>query len=287
VTVITLRGVAAGYGPTPVLRDVTAAIPRTGVTALVGPNGAGKSTLLGLLARVISPTAGDIGGLGPRRPAFVVQRAAVSDTLPLTVREAVAMGRWAHRGFWRPLTAHDRSVIAASMARLGVSDLATRQLGDLSGGQRQRVLVAQGLAQQPDLLLLDEPAAGLDLEAQRRVADVLEAAGRDGTTVVHATHDLDLALRGDHCLLLGDGRLLAQGDPASVLTPAALERAWGIPRPGGVRRETAATGRGAMSDGPRDEEDRHHGDHHDEQDGERRARPHPARRGGRDPGAGL
>ncbi|ARQ72002.1 zinc ABC transporter ATP-binding protein AztA [Streptomyces marincola] len=226
---IDLRAVSAGYAGRPVLRDLTAHLPHARVTALVGPNGAGKSTLLSVLAGVLAPLAGGVTGLGPGRPALVVQRSSVPDTLPLTVREAVGMGRWADLGLWRRRTARDRELVEDAMARLGVTDLAGRQLGSLSGGQRQRVLVAQALAQRPGLLLLDEPTSGLDQDAHTRIADVLDAAGAEGVTVVHATHDMNLALRADHCLLLGRGRLLAAGPPEEVLTSRDMHVAWGLP----------------------------------------------------------
>ncbi|ONK14603.1 zinc ABC transporter ATP-binding protein AztA [Streptomyces sp. MP131-18] len=228
---IAVCGVSAGYSRRTVLHDVTAHLPRSGVTSLVGPNGAGKSTLLAVLAGVLEPVSGAVEGRGPRRPAFVMQRSAVPDALPLTVREAVRMGRWADLGLWRRPKATDHALVEECMARLGVLDLAGRQLGSLSGGQRQRALVAQGLAQRPDLLLLDEPTAGLDREARGRIADVLGGAGQQGMTVIHATHDLDLALRSAHCLLLGNGRLVAQGPPAEVLTPEALRQVWNVPEP--------------------------------------------------------
>ncbi|WP_067177661.1 zinc ABC transporter ATP-binding protein AztA [Microtetraspora niveoalba] len=223
---VEIRDLVAGYGRGAVLRGITARIPRSRVTALVGPNGSGKSTLLSVLAGVLRPASGRVERASGRRAGFVVQRSAVPDGLPITVREAVAMGRWAHRGPWRRLTERDRSVVRDSMARLGVLDLAARRLGDLSGGQRQRVLVAQGLAQEPDLLLLDEPATGLDLDARRRIAAALGEAAAAGVTVVQATHDLDAAARADRCLLLDRGRLVAAGPPGAVLTPETLGRIW-------------------------------------------------------------
>ncbi|UNZ16084.1 zinc ABC transporter ATP-binding protein AztA [Streptomyces sp. 891-h] len=223
---VALHQVTAGYPRRPVLRQLTAAVPRSATTAVVGPNGSGKSTLLSVLAGVHPLTSGALHRSRTSRPCFVVQRSAVADTLPLTVRETVAMGRWAHRGAWRRLTARDRSVVDASMERLGILELAGRQLGELSGGQRQRALVAQGLAQEADLFLLDEPTTGLDLAARQSITDVLRAAATQGVTVVQATHDLDAARASDHCLLLGDGRLVGEGRPDDVLTDSALRRLW-------------------------------------------------------------
>ncbi|WP_280295598.1 zinc ABC transporter ATP-binding protein AztA [Nocardia abscessus] len=209
--------VTAGYRGHPVLHEVTAAIPGGQVTALVGPNGSGKSTLLGVLAGVITPTAGTVRREHLRRPAFVVQHSGVPATLPITVRETVAMGRWAHRGAWRRLTRQDHAVVLACLDRMAIADLADRRLGTLSGGQRQRALLAQALAQESDLLLLDEPTTGLDAAAQQEITDAIRSVGAQGVTVVHATHRHEDALRADHCLLLHDGRVTGQGDPRTVL----------------------------------------------------------------------
>ncbi|MFF8972832.1 zinc ABC transporter ATP-binding protein AztA [Streptomyces sp. NPDC014995] len=217
---------SAGYPGRPVLHQLGAEIPALAITALVGPNGSGKSTLLGVIAGVIQPTSGRLHHVGNRPPAFVPQRSAVADVLPLTVRQTVEMGRWGDRGPWRRLTRQDRATVDQSMERLGITDLATRQLGELSGGQRQRALIAQGLAQESDLLLLDEPTTGLDLEAKDRIAALLTELVADGVTVVHATHDLEAARSADACLLLRDGRLAGQGHPEQLLTASALAQIW-------------------------------------------------------------
>jgi zinc/manganese transport system ATP-binding protein len=216
----------AGYPGRPVLRQLSAHIPTLAMTALVGPNGSGKSTLLGVLAGVIDATSGRLQYAEGRPPAFVPQRGAVGDALPLTARQTVEMGRWGERGLWRRPTRQDRAVVDSAMERLGVAGLAARQLGELSGGQRQRVLIAQGLAQESDLLLLDEPTTGLDPEARERITALLTDLIADGTTVVQATHDLEAARSADACLLLSHGRLAGQGPPEEVLTPTTLSRIW-------------------------------------------------------------
>ncbi|MGW0249908.1 zinc ABC transporter ATP-binding protein AztA [Nocardia goodfellowii] len=214
---IELSGVSAGYAGAPVLHEVTAAIPSAEVTALIGPNGSGKSTLLSVLAGVLTPRSGTMRRTVPGRPAFVVQHTAVPTTLPLTVRETVAMGRWGVRGPWRRLTRADHELVAACMARLDITALAARRLDTLSGGQRQRTLLAQALAQESQLLLLDEPSAGLDSDAQEIISRCLAEIRAEGVTVVQATHDLDEAARADHCLHLRNGRLIAAGTPDEVL----------------------------------------------------------------------
>lgn len=208
-----LLSVSAGYPGRPVLDRLTADIPRGAVTALVGANGSGKSTLLGVLAGTIRPSSGRVERAHGRRPAFVVQRSAADDRLPLTVRDAVTMGRWALRGAWRPLTRADRRAVDAHLDALDLTDLAGLRLGDLSGGQRQRTLLAQALAQESDLLLLDEPAAALDTASSTALEAALTAATARGTTIVHATHDPAAAARAPHRLLLTHAHLTP--DPKS------------------------------------------------------------------------
>ncbi|MGX5210945.1 zinc ABC transporter ATP-binding protein AztA [Streptomyces violaceus] len=219
-------GLSAGYPGRTVLHQLDADIPALAITALVGPNGSGKSTLLGVLAGVIRPTSGELRHVGNRPPAFVPQRGAVGDALPLTVRQTVEMGRWGERGPWRRLTRQDHATVDRTMERLGITGLATRQLGELSGGQRQRALIAQGLAQESDLLLLDEPTTGLDPEARDRIASLLAELVADGVTVVQATHDLEAARSADACLLLSDGHLAGHGDPEQLLSPSTLSQIW-------------------------------------------------------------
>ncbi|WP_308283019.1 zinc ABC transporter ATP-binding protein AztA [Pseudonocardia nigra] len=213
-----IRDLVAGHGRRTVLHGITARIPRGRVTAVVGPNGAGKSTLLDVIAGVLAPSGGTIDRRAGR-PAYVVQRSAVPDTLPITVRAAVEMGRWSRLGPWRRLTTHDRAVVEDCMARLGIRELAGYRLGEVSGGQRQRALVAQGLAQESGLLLLDEPSAGLDTEARQRIDAALDHAAGIGVTVLRVTHDAAVAERAHHCLLLRGGRLVANG-PRVIAPPA-------------------------------------------------------------------
>lgn len=208
---IELRDVSAGYPGRTVLAGLTVGIRAGRSTAVVGPNGAGKSTLLDVLAGIRPTTSGTVRRATRCRPAYVLQRSEVPDAMPVTVRAAVAMGRWARAGFWRRLRAEDHRIVDDCLRRLALHDLADRTLGTLSGGQRQRTFVAQGLAQQADLLLLDEPAAGLDVDAQCMIDDALEQVCADGAAVVRITHDLRVAERADRCLVLAGGRLVAEG----------------------------------------------------------------------------
>lgn len=214
---IEISGLSAGYRGRPVLHEVTATLPGGRVTTLMGPNGSGKSTLLAVLAGVLTPVRGAVTRPGTRRPALVVQQQAVPPTLPITVAETVAMGRWAHRGLWRRLTRGDRAVIADCLDRMDIAGLSDRRLDTLSGGQRQRVLLARALAQESDLLLLDEPSTGLDADAQAAIGGAIREAATSGVTVVHATHDTADLRYADHCVLLRGGRVVAEGAPDIAL----------------------------------------------------------------------
>jgi zinc/manganese transport system ATP-binding protein len=221
---INLERVTFGYNGFRVFTRLTLAVPAAATTAVVGPNGCGKSTLLDLIAGVAAPERG-IVELGGREVALAVQRSQVGDTFPITVAEAVAMGRWRRLGLLRGSSRTDRDIVSYWIAELGLEELRHRRLGDLSGGQRQRVLLAQAFAQQAPIVLLDEPTTGLDADAADRVAQQLRRLAASGTTIVAATHDFGFAHRFDHCVLLGGGRLLSSGAPADVLTEANLASA--------------------------------------------------------------
>lgn len=222
---VCLEGVTFGYGRTPAVDDLSLVVGCGEYLALLGPNGLGKSTLLSLLAGVVRPAAGTITGV-PDRVAFVVQRSAVPDRLPLTVQDTVAMGRWAAAGPWRRLGPADRALVDESMERLGLTELRNRRLATLSGGQRQRALLAQALAQRARLLLLDEPEAGLDTDARSWITAAVTDEVARGATVVIATHDVRTAAGSRRCVLLRSGLLVGDGPPAELLTGDTFARAF-------------------------------------------------------------
>jgi iron complex transport system ATP-binding protein len=209
-------------------------LPSGAVTAVIGPNGSGKSTLLNLVAGILRPTAGTLevsggadGGGSPAQIAYVLQATNVNDTLPISVREVVTMGRYASRGMVGRLTAVDRAAVQTALKVLGIADLARRSLHELSGGQRQRVFVAQGLAQDHGLLLLDEPLMGLDLVSSAAIERIITDERSAGRTVVLTTHDVSQALAADWAVLMA-GRVVAFGPPGEALSPANLALAYGI-----------------------------------------------------------
>jgi zinc/manganese transport system ATP-binding protein len=203
--IVTLRAVTVMHDAHRALDSVDLDVPTGKLTILVGPNGSGKSTLLGVLAGA-QPV---MGGVSARRPdtsvAFVVQRSAVPERLPLTVRDTVEIGRWGSRR-WGRLRASDHAVVADCLDAMGIAHLSRRSLHELSGGQRQRVLVAQGLARRADLLLLDEPTAGVDAEARDLIHAAIAREIARGATVVQATHDASLHNQADLVVALVDGR---------------------------------------------------------------------------------
>jgi zinc/manganese transport system ATP-binding protein len=204
--VIELDNISVDHGGIRALRSVSLAIEAGRVTAIAGHNGSGKSTLLGVIAGT-QPHTGRASRPPKTSVAFVVQRSAVSASLPLTALDAVTMGRWGRKR-WRLLTASDRIIVTDSIRALGLEGLERRSLHALSGGQRQRVLVAQGLAQRADVVLLDEPTAGLDDEARVLIGQAIAREVERGAAVVHATHDADVIAAAHHVVRLSSGGLI-------------------------------------------------------------------------------
>lgn len=227
---VVARDLELGYGRNLALGASTFDIPDGAITVLIGPNGSGKSTLLNAIAGLIEPLSGSIEvqrvGGEPSRVSYVLQTTTVNDALPVTVAEIVAMGRYADKGPLRPLDGEDRAIVSQVMDRMAITDLANRHLTELSGGQRQRVFIAQGLAQDHDILLLDEPVSGLDLPSAQAIDDVIHDEHSRGCTVVMTSHDLAEARVADHVVLLS-GRAIASGPPGEVLTVANLGEAYG------------------------------------------------------------
>ena len=173
----------------------------------------------------MTPTAGEVRITGAA-PALVLQATAVDASLPITVRETVALARYPNIGLLKRPSKQDREAIETAMERLNVADLADKQIHDLSGGQRQRVMVAQGLAQDTEVLLLDEPVSGLDVTSHSMILDLIDAEVAAGRTVIVTTHNLDEARRCDQVLLLKTTPV-AFGSPSEVLTEENLRAAFG------------------------------------------------------------
>lgn len=235
---VEVAGLVCSYGAHPALEGVTLRVGRGELVGIVGPNGSGKTTLLRAITRVLRPVAGQVRLAGQdvarlRARALARQVAVVGQDEPdgfdFTVAEVVQMGRLPHLGPFQAEGPRDRAAVDRALRLTGTEHLRGRPFASLSGGERQRVLLARALAQEPEVLLLDEPTAHLDVGHQVEVMDrIWHLARAGGVTVLAVLHDLNLAAQYcDRLLLLHRGRVLACGTPAEVLTEATIRTAYG------------------------------------------------------------
>ena len=233
------QDLSAGYDARLILDGLTFAVPPGRITAIVGGNASGKSTLLRTLARILAPKNGSVlldGRIVHEMPSREVAR--IMGLLPqspiapegITVADLVGRGRHPHHGLFSRWGAEDDRAVAGALAATGISDLAERELDTLSGGQRQRAWIAMALAQETELLLLDEPTTFLDVAHQIDVLDLLvDMNVSRGTTVVMVLHDLNLAVRyADHLIAVAEGAIHAQGAPEDVLTEHTVRAVFGL-----------------------------------------------------------
>jgi iron complex transport system ATP-binding protein len=227
------------YDGTPVIDDLTLAVPHGRITALVGPNACGKSTLLRGLARLLRPRGGSVYLDGREIHRYPTREVALrlgllpqAPTAPegLTVEDLVARGRYPHQRWFRQWSADDEAVVERAMRLTGTDALRDRPVDELSGGQRQRAWIAMALAQETELMLLDEPTTFLDLAHQIEVLDLLhELNEREGRTVVIVLHDLNLAARYAHAIVaMRDGKIVAAGGPGDVVTEPIVREVFGV-----------------------------------------------------------
>ncbi len=226
------EGVTTARSDSYALERVSCTIQRGEFVAVVGPNGAGKSTFLKLLVGTVRPSEGEVRIFG-LQPAghicigYVPQRNQIDWAFPVTVEDVVMMGRVGQIGLLRWPRQRDWERVRSSLARAQAGHLAHVQIGELSGGQQQRVFIARALAQEAELLLLDEPLTGLDIRSQEGILDILEGLRREGVTVVVATHDLNLAAERFDRVMLLNRHIIAFGPPEEVLTTSNLLQAYG------------------------------------------------------------
>jgi zinc transport system ATP-binding protein len=206
---------AYGAGP-PVLRDITLAVERREFVAIAGPNGGGKTTLLRLVLGLEEPRTGTVR-VHARRLGYLAQRAQAGVDAPLTTRELVAAGRVARSRLIGPLRAGDRASIDQCIARVGLQRLADRRLAALSGGQQQRAFIAKALAAEPELLVLDEPTTGVDVEAQEAISSLLQELRDElGMTVLYVSHEFGAVERFVERIVLVHGEIVFDGPPSRL-----------------------------------------------------------------------
>ncbi len=220
------------YNGHPALEDISFHLHAGERVAVVGPNGAGKSTLFKVVAGVLPPGKGEVKIYGSRPGghvciAYIPQRTQVDWKFPVSVGDVVMMGRSAILGPLRWPKKHDREAVRAALATVELTALAHRQISELSGGQQQRMFIARALAQEAELMLLDEPLNGLDTPAQESLLKLLDALRDRQVTVMIATHNLDQASRYFDRILLLNQKIIGFGLPGDVLTTEKLRQAYG------------------------------------------------------------
>jgi ABC-type Mn2+/Zn2+ transport system ATPase subunit len=228
-----VRNLWAGYNGKPVLEAINFQVDRGDMVGIIGPNGSGKSTLIKTILGLVKPMRGEVLVLGrdgkPERHlvGYTPQTELVDWDFPVTVFDVALMGRYSRRGLFRRTTKEDREAADASLELVKIFDLRDRLIGELSGGQRRRVLLARAMAHSPELLLLDEPMAGLDATAQHQLLDLLDELRAKGATVILSTHDLScVSSRCDKAACL-NRRLIAFGKPSEVLNEQVLGDTFG------------------------------------------------------------
>ena len=228
-----IKGLWTGYGRRTVLKDITFQVDTGEVLGIIGPNGSGKTTLLKSILALVRPWQGEVWVLGKpaegqrRLVGYMPQVEQVDWDFPVTVGDVALMGRYARRGPFRRTTKEDREAAGQALQRAGMYELRDHLIGELSGGQRRRALLARALANQPQLLLMDEPMAGLDATAQHRLLDLLDDLRSGGTTIVLSTHDLSCVSAYCSYAACLNRELIAFGPPSQVLNEEVLSRTFG------------------------------------------------------------
>jgi ABC-type Mn2+/Zn2+ transport system ATPase subunit len=230
---IEVRGLQVSYGEQLVLEDLSFSLAPGQLAGIIGPNGAGKTTLLKAILGLIPRAAGSVavnGAAVKRRGgpiAYVPQRDTINWRFPATVADVVLMGRYGRLGWFRRPGPHDRAIARRCLEEVGMPTYADRPITQLSGGQQQRVFLARALAQEPDVLLLDEPISGVDAPTQEAILAILARLAAQGKTLLVTTHDLRCNMEYFDALLALNRSLVALGPVAQVLTPAVLTRTYG------------------------------------------------------------
>jgi ABC-type Mn2+/Zn2+ transport system ATPase subunit len=230
---VSLRDVCAGYFGRDVLDEVSFDVEPGDFVGIIGPNGSGKSTLLKVIAGLHPAQCGAVSVFGgppdPRRRivGYVPQAESVNWAFPVTALDVVLMGRYSKLGFFRGPAKKDVDSARAALEDVGMADRAGSQIGELSGGQQQRVFVARALTSDPELLLLDEPIAGVDAASQHAIFTLLEDRQRRGMTIVASTHDLSCVATWFDRLLCLNHRVIAYGPPSEVLNDEILSKTYG------------------------------------------------------------
>lgn len=233
------KNVFSGYDKKIIVNGIDIELPKNKISVIIGANACGKSTLLKTLARLINPISGEVvlddkklGDIPPKQLAKVLGLLPQSPVVPegITVADLVGRGRFPYQSFLKGLGKKDYEAIEEALDIMGISDLANRCVDELSGGQRQRVWIAMALAQQTDILLLDEPTTYLDITYQIEILDLLTDLNKKrGTTIVMVLHDINLSARyADYIFAVYQGKLVSQGKPNEIITESLIKKVFDL-----------------------------------------------------------
>ena len=236
---ISVKNLSVAYDDNLIIDHMTLSIPRGEINIIIGGNGCGKSTLLKSIARVIKPKAGEIlingKNIKEQKEKHIATQISFLPQEPvcpsgITIKELVAYGRYPHQKMIGGLSAHDKDIINWALRETGLKDLADREIENLSGGQRQRAWLAMSLAQETDIIMLDEPTTYLDMSYQLEVLQVLEKLNQEkGITIVMVLHEINHAFRfASNIIGLKDGKVICQGNPKEIITKESLKEIYGI-----------------------------------------------------------
>jgi ABC-type Mn2+/Zn2+ transport system ATPase subunit len=230
---VSLSGVWAGYRQQPILKDITLTIDPGDYVGVIGPNGCGKSTLLKVILGLIQPAKGEVlvGSSPPakmrKRIGYLPQLSQIDFNFPATVWDVVMMGRYGRLGLGRAAGQQDKEAARAAIEQVGLSGQLAAPIGQLSGGQRQRAFIARALAQEPDLLVLDEPITAVDVTTQHALTHLLEELSNSGITIISSTHDLNCVASSFNRVVCLNNRLVAIGAPEEVFRQDILNETYG------------------------------------------------------------
>lgn len=231
--------IVAGYDKKIIINNIDVVIPNNKISVIIGANACGKSTLLKTLARLIKPVSGEvvldgkkISEIPPKQLARVLGLLPQSPVVPegISVSDLVSRGRFPYQNFLKGMEKKDYEAVEEALEIMGITELANRSVDELSGGQRQRVWIAMALAQQTDILLLDEPTTFLDITYQVEILDLLTDLNKKrGTTIVMVLHDINLSARyADYIFAVKKGNLIAQGVPGDIITEDLMKKVFGL-----------------------------------------------------------
>ncbi len=234
---VEVRGLSVSYGTKRVLTNIHLDITAGNTYGVIGPNGAGKSTLFKSILGLIDHNAGSVKVLGQemddvrKRIAYVPQRDEVDWQFPATVIDIVLMGRYPFKKIFSRLNKEDKAIAHDALEKLGILDLANRQIGMLSGGQQQRVFIARALCQQADIFFLDEPFVGVDITTEEKIISILKYLADEGKSILVVHHDLSTVEKYFNKVILLNQRLIAYGDTKDTFTSENISKAYGSQLP--------------------------------------------------------